>query len=65
MKEYQEHLLKEIMNQIDDSLSMIKGINGERAKMDSDPMMYHAQCAYKHIKFLKAFLEDIEKCFNK
>ena len=64
MKEYQEHLLKEIMNEIEDHLSMIKDIDGERVKMSDDSDLHHAQCAYKHIKFLKAFIADIEKCMN-
>lgn len=61
LKEYQKHIIEELVEEIYDHLSEVKHIE-ECTKEDLD--LYNAQKAFKHTKFLKEFLKDIQNCLN-
>lgn len=67
LKEYQKHIIEELVEEIFDHLSDIKHVD-ECNKTDKiskeDLDLYNTQKAFKHTKFLKEFLKDIQNCLN-
>lgn len=64
LKEYQKHFIEELVEEIFDHLSDVKHIEECDKTSREDLDLYNAQKAFKHTKFLKEFLKDIQICLN-
>ena len=64
LKEYQKHIIEELVEEIFDHLSDIKHVEECDKTSKEDLDLYNTQKAFKHTKFLKEFLKDIQNCLN-